>query len=61
MDRNSDIQEYCACTTFEQMIEADERGIARLQQAFGKMASASSRFDNGDKDSEKHTQDAPAE
>ena len=60
MDRNGDLQEYCACTTFEQMIEADERGIARLQQAFGKIASASSCLDNDDRDSEKHTQDEPA-
>lgn len=30
-----DTQEYCASTTFEQMVEADKRGIQRLKEAFG--------------------------
>lgn len=32
---DSNLQEYCASTTFEQMVEADERGIQRLKEAFG--------------------------
>lgn len=32
---DEDFQEYCACTTFEQMVEANERGIRRLEEAFG--------------------------
>lgn len=36
---DSNNQEYCASTTFEQMVEADERGIQRLKEVFGKKTS----------------------
>lgn len=36
---DSNNQKYCASTTFEQMVEADEKGIQRLKEVFGKKTS----------------------